>query len=90
MKRWCIVNEDGIRDADFADPAPIGQDFCDERHRPKCFHLTLESAEAEMLRLQMKMPGSTFTLFEAVAQTSKKYIPRQIPELVAFIDPVTE
>jgi hypothetical protein len=65
VKRWCIINETGLFEAQLYDNAPIGCEVLLERYRPKCFYYDKKQAEDELIRLTEKY-GDKFILFESV------------------------
>lgn len=68
MKRWCIINLDYIRNAEFADRIPLDCEYLPGDNRPSVFYSDLGAAEMALLRLATKSEGKgEFYLFEAVA-----------------------
>lgn len=71
MKRFCIINIDGMRSAELSDDAPIVCDVLHGDFRPIVFYADRDYAVRALLRFSEKY-GPKFHLFEAVQRTTIK------------------
>lgn len=71
MKRFCIINIDGLSPAELRDDAPIDCDVLHGDYRPIVFYTDREDAVRALLKASEKY-GPKFHLFESVQRTTIK------------------